>query len=57
MNIEEILLAIAPGVDAFLAKLLDILAWPGKALGLAALWQTLMEWLGGWFAGIGFSMI
>jgi len=57
MNFEDILLQIAPGVDAALGRLLDFIAQAGRFLGLAALYEGFFAFLGELFARWGFTFI
>jgi len=57
MNFEEILLQIAPGVDAALGRLLDFIAQVGRFLGLAALYEGFFTFIGELFARWGFGFL
>ena len=57
MNLEELLMSIAPAVDAALGSFLDWVAQAGQVLGLYALVTKITEFFGELFAEWGWSII
>ena len=57
MNLEELLMRIAPTVDAAIGRMFDFVAWIRESLWLTAIWNWIFTSLGELFARLGWSVI